>query len=241
MILATQLLAIASHPSPSPAVPARAHLSLRMIELIEMIRAEGFDLKILNIGGGLGIDYGDSTGTVIPTPADVVGSVRELVLHNGLQLIVEPGRSIVGPTTVLVTSVIGTKHTPSKSFIVTDGSMSELIRPAMYGAFHRIELAVPSDGREATFDVVGPVCESADFLGKDRVLKTPSEGSRLVVFDCGAYASAMALGSYNLRLPCAEFWVVEGRVYCTRERLSLEQYLAVFPLQPRLLGAISGE
>jgi diaminopimelate decarboxylase len=129
-----------------------------------------------------------------------------------------------------------------QSFVVTDGSMCELIRPALYSAYHRIELAAPSEpeGREATFDVVGPVCESADFLGKDRSLLTPSEGSRLVVFDCGAYASAMALGSYNLRLPCAEFWVAEGRVFCTRESQTLEQYLAVFPLQPRPLGAVSG-
>ena len=104
-----------------------------------------------------------------------------------LKLIIEPGRSMVGNSTLLVNKVIGVKSNGSKNFIVTDGSMSELIRPSLYSAYQHIALAEPCNGLIKKFDIVGPVCESADFLGKDRMLKTPTEGSCLVVYDAGAY------------------------------------------------------
>ena len=123
-----------------------------------------------------------------------------------LKLIIEPGRSLVGNTTVFVSRVIGVKSNGSKNFIVVDGSMSELIRPSLYGAYHHIELAEPNSSEHKVYDVVGPVCESADFLGKLRELPTPNENDCLVVYDTGAYCQAMS-STYNLKLTCAEYWL----------------------------------
>jgi len=176
-----------------------------MVEFVDLIRGEGFDLQYLNIGGGLGIDY-ERNGDVIPTPKDLIDTVRDLIIKMKLKLIIEPGRSMVGNTTIFVNKVTGVKSNGSKNFIVVNGSMSELIRPSLYDTYQHIEVAEPCDGEKKVFDVVGPVCESADFLGKDRELPTPEEGMSLVVFDAGAYCQAMS-SVYNLKLTCPEFWV----------------------------------
>jgi diaminopimelate decarboxylase len=102
-----------------------------MVEYIKLIRAQGFNLTYLNIGGGLGIDY-EHKGEKIPTPKDLIDSVRDLILETKLKLIIEPGRSMVGNTTYFVTKIIGVKSNGSKNFIVVDGSMAELIRPSLY-------------------------------------------------------------------------------------------------------------
>ena len=149
--------------------------ALKMVEFVDMIRAEGFDLQYLNIGGGLGIDY-ERKGEKIPTPKDLIDTVRDLIIKMNLKLIIEPGRSMVGNTTVFVNKVTGVKSNGSKNFIVVNGSMSELIRPSLYDTYQHIEVAEPCTGEVKTFDIVGPVCESADFLGKDRELPTPDEG-----------------------------------------------------------------
>lgn len=179
--------------------------ALKMVEFVDMIRGEGFDLQYLNIGGGLGIDY-ERKGEKIPTPKDLIDTVRDLIIKMNLKLIIEPGRSMVGNTTVFVNKVTGVKSNGSKNFIVVNGSMSELIRPSLYDTYQHIEVAEPCDGEVKTFDVVGPVCESADFLGKDRELPTPDEGMSLVVYDAGAYCQAMS-SVYNLKLTCPEYWV----------------------------------
>lgn len=160
--------------------------ALKMVEFVDLIRGEGFDLQYLNIGGGLGIDY-ERNGDVIPTPKDLIDTVRDLIIKMKLKLIIEPGRSMVGNTTIFVNKVTGVKSNGTKNFIVVNGSMSELIRPSLYDTYQHIEVAEPCDGEKKVFDVVGPVCESADFLGKDRELPTPEEGMSLVVFDAGAY------------------------------------------------------
>lgn len=158
----------------------------KMVEYVDLIRKAGFDLQYLNIGGGLGIDY-EHKGEKIPTPMDLIDTVRDLIQKMNLKLIIEPGRSMVGNTTIFVNRVTGVKSNGTKNFIVTDGSMSELIRPSLYDTYQHIELAEPCNGEVKKFDVVGPVCESADFLGKDRDLATPEEGMNLVVCDAGAY------------------------------------------------------
>jgi diaminopimelate decarboxylase len=122
----------------------------------------------------------------------LIDSVRDLIIKMNLKLIIEPGRSMVGNTTVFVNKVTGVKKNGEKNFIVVDGSMSELIRPSLYSTYMHISLAEPCDGEVKKFDVVGPVCESADFLGKDRELATPSEGMCLIVEDAGAYCQAMS-------------------------------------------------
>jgi len=159
-----------------------------MADFVTQIREEGFELEFFNLGGGLAIDY-ERNGALIPNPSDLINQIRDLVTSLKLKLIIEPGRSLVGNTTLFVTKVIGVKTNGNKNFIVVDGSMSELIRPSLYDAYQHIELAETTKNRSTmeTYDVVGPVCESADFLGKQRLLPTPSEGECLVVYDAGAY------------------------------------------------------
>ena len=145
-----------------------------------------------------------------------------------LKLIIEPGRSMVGNTCIFVNNVIGVKKNGEKNFIVVDGSMSELIRPSLYGAYQHIELTCPERGVDKkTFDIVGPVCESADFLGKERLMETPQEGDCLVVYDAGAYCQVMS-SVYNLKLTCPEYWVQGKEVTKIREGLSLETYIKQF-------------
>jgi len=194
-----------------------------MTDYIKQINSQGFNLEFLNIGGGLGIDYyRGTTGAVLPTPTELIDTVRSTVKEMGLTLIIEPGRSMVGNTSVFVNTVTGVKQNGEKNFIVIDGSMSELIRPALYEAYQHIDLTAPSDGEKKTFDIVGPVCESADFLGKDRVLPTPEKGAGLVVHGAGAYCCAMA-SNYNLKMRPAEYWVnEEGKVEMIRQRETLD-------------------
>lgn len=203
--------------------------ALLMVRYIDQIRAQGFDVKYLNIGGGLGIDY-HHTGAIIPSPMDLINTVRELVSSRGLTLIIEPGRSLVANSATFVNQVTGVKTNGNKNFIVVNGSMSELIRPSLYGAYQHIELVAPPprDAEVCTFDVVGPVCESADFLGKDRELPTPLEGAGLVVHDAGAYCMSMA-STYNLKMRPPEFWVeADGTIKQIRKAETFEDHLHFF-------------
>lgn len=154
-----------------------------MVEFVREIREAGHtSLRFLNIGGGLGIDYTRS-GAPLPTPAELISTVREQVSDLGLTLVIEPGRSMVATAGALVCEVTGVKQNGEKKFVVVDGSMSSLIRPSLYDAYQHIELTAPHPGvAEDRFDVVGPVCESADFLGKARRLATPSAGGNFFFF-----------------------------------------------------------
>ncbi|KAK7337069.1 hypothetical protein VNO77_17628 [Canavalia gladiata] len=200
-----------------------------MINYIDQIRDQGFEVDYLNIGGGLGIDYYHS-GAILPKPRDLIDTVRDLVLSRGLNLIIEPGRSLIANTCCLVNRVTGVKTNGSKNFIVVDGSMAELIRPSLYDAYQHIELVSPppSDADIATYDVVGPVCESADFLGKARELPTPAKGSGLVVHDAGAYCMSMA-STYNLKMRPPEYWVEDdGSVSKIRHGETFEDHIRFF-------------
>ena len=206
--------------------------AILLSDLSTSIRQQGFDLRYLNLGGGLGIDYERAGET--PTPRELIDALRGL-LPDGLTLIVEPGRSIVGSAGVLICRVIGVKHRSNdrdggKHFIVTDGSMATLIRPALYGAYHHIDFIEPVDGEPRVFDIVGPVCESADFLGKARHLPTPREDAGLVVYDAGAYGYAMS-SSYNLQLRPAEYLVDGDQVTQIRRAETFDDIaLALAPL-----------
>ncbi|MBN2394798.1 MAG: diaminopimelate decarboxylase [Anaerolineae bacterium] len=206
--------------------------AILMSDLSTSIRQQGFDLRYLNLGGGLGIDYERTGGT--PTPHELIDALRGL-LPDGLTLIVEPGRSIVGNAGVLICRVIGVKHNGDESyngkhFIVTDGSMATLIRPSLYSAYHHIDFIEPVGGEPHVFDVVGPVCESADFLGKTRTLPTPHEDAGLVVYDAGAYSYAMS-SSYNMQLRPAEYLVDGDQVTQIRRGETFDDIaLALSPL-----------
>eukprot|EP00210_Caulerpa_lentillifera_P004973 g4747.t1 len=197
-----------------------------MCDFLTQIRNEGFDVKYLNIGGGLGIDYYHQ-GDVLPTPRDLIESVRDVVSKQNVTLIIEPGRSMVASAGALVNTVTGTKTNGNKDFIVIDGSMAALLRPSLYDAYHHIVLTKPSAGEEQNFDIVGPVCESGDFLGKERNLCTPQNGDGLVVMDAGAYCMAMA-STYNLKMRPAEYWLEEGQVKMIRRAEELSDHMRLF-------------
>ena len=199
--------------------------TILMMEFIEKIRDAGFDLRYLNIGGGLGIDY-EKTGESIPTPSHLIDSIRD-VLTDDIGLIIEPGRSIIGNSAVLVNRVTGVKTNGNKHFIVIDGSMAELIRPSLYDAYQHIDFIEPIDGEVVTYDVVGPVCESADFLGQDRALPTPHEGAGLVVHDAGAYCYAMS-SNYNLKMRPPEYLVDNDRLIQIRRSETFEEHMRLF-------------
>ncbi|KAG6432912.1 hypothetical protein SASPL_104502 [Salvia splendens] len=234
--------AVKSHPDELKLVGAHCHLgstitkvdifrdaAVLMVNYIDEIRSQGFEIDYLNIGGGLGIDY-YHTGAVLPTPRDLIDTVRELVLSRNLNLIIEPGRSLIANTCCFVNRVTGVKTNGTKNFVVIDGSMAELIRPSLYGAYQHIELVSPStpNAEVSTFDIVGPVCESADFLGKDRELPTPTKGAGLVVHDAGAYCMSMA-STYNLKMRPPEYWVEEdGSVSKIRHGETFEDHLRLF-------------
>jgi diaminopimelate decarboxylase len=159
-------------------------------------------LRYLDIGGGLGVRY-DSEEP--PDLARFANTVLPLVADSGLQLIMEPGRFIVGNAGVLLTRVLYRKHSGGKEYVITDAGMTELLRPSHYGAFHRIEAVDAGDGRIRA-DVVGPVCESGDFLALDREIEAVQPGDLIAVFDVGAYGSVMA-SNYNSRPRGAEILV----------------------------------
>ncbi|XP_074286184.1 diaminopimelate decarboxylase 1, chloroplastic-like [Silene latifolia] len=236
------LNAVKAHPNELKLVGAHCHLgstitkvdifrdaAVLMVNYIDQIRDQGFEISYLNIGGGLGIDYYHA-GAVLPTPRDLIDTVRELVLSRNLNLIIEPGRSLIANTCCLVNRVTGVKTNGTKNFIVIDGSMAELIRPSLYDAYQHIELVspVPADAEVSTFDVVGPVCESADFLGKERKLPTPPRGTGLVVHDAGAYCMSMA-STYNLKMRPPEYWVEEdGSIAKIRHGETFEDHMRYF-------------
>ncbi|GAU41405.1 hypothetical protein TSUD_244900 [Trifolium subterraneum] len=217
------------NPDVDPQVDIFRDAATIMVNYIDEIRAQGFEVDYLNIGGGLGIDYYHA-GAVLPKPRDLIDTVRELVLSRGLKLIIEPGRSLIANTCCLVNRVTGVKTNGSKNFIVIDGSMAELIRPSLYDAYQHIELVspAPANAEIATFDVVGPVCESADFLGKGRELPTPAKGTGLVVHDAGAYCMSMA-STYNLKMRPPEYWVEnDGSLSKIRHGETFEDHMRLF-------------
>eukprot|EP00270_Netrium_digitus_P017444 TRINITY_DN639_c0_g1_i1.p1 TRINITY_DN639_c0_g1~~TRINITY_DN639_c0_g1_i1.p1 ORF type:complete len:529 (+),score=164.31 TRINITY_DN639_c0_g1_i1:126-1712(+) len=201
-----------------------------LIDIIDAIRHQGMDVEYLNIGGGLGIDYKRDGKLKLPTPMDLIDTVRDAVKSRGLKLIIEPGRSMVANTGGFLCNVTGTKSNGNKNFIVVDGSMAELIRPSLYGAYQHIELVSDADVEDTevkTWDVVGPICESADFLGRDRDLPTPLPGSGVVVHDAGAYCMAMA-SVYNLKLRPPEYWVADGKLEKIRRGEKFEDVMSFY-------------
>lgn len=205
-----------------------------LLPLLARLRADGHPIDTLDIGGGLGIDYhhgAPASAAPLPTPSELLAPLWPLLHELGLQLWLEPGRSLVGRCGALIGRVIGHKRTASKRFLVVDASMAQLIRPCLYQAYHHIELLEPaapgSPDPQEPCDIVGPVCESADFLGLDRRLGTPAEGDGVIVYDAGAYGFAMA-SRYNLHLLCAEYLIEGDSVRCIRRAETYEDFARTF-------------
>ena len=186
----------------------------RLVEIATHLRHRGIDtLRYLDIGGGLAVRYDTEEP---PDLARFAQSVLPLVADTGLQLIMEPGRFVVGNAGVLLTRVLYRKHSGGKEYVITDAGMTELLRPSHYGAFHRIE-AVRARTERVRADVVGPVCESGDFLALDRELEDVHAGDLLAVYDIGAYGFVMA-SNYNSRPRGAEVLVDGDRFAIVTER-----------------------
>jgi diaminopimelate decarboxylase len=188
------------------------------------LRERGLALEYVDVGGGLGVSY--DAGPV-PSFADYVSALVEEVRRTGLPIVVEPGRAIAAPAGVLLARVIDIKpRTATSEFVVIDAGMTELLRPAMYGAFHGIEPVRPSGGGERHYEIVGPVCESSDVVGRDRVLPELHVGDLVAIRDAGAYGSAMA-SNYNRRPIPPEVLVDEGAWRVIRRRQTVDDMLAM--------------
>ncbi len=195
------------------AAAARALAALSQ-ELLD----EGFALRTLDIGGGLGVSY-DGSGA--PDPSRLAAAVLPAVERLPLTLVLEPGRSLLAAAGALLTSVLYVKQSHGKRFVVVDAGMNDLLRPALYEAFHRVE-PVRSRGRaKELVDVVGPVCETSDFLARGRELERPEPGDLLVVRDAGAYGFCMS-SNYNMRPRAAEVMVESGALRLIRRRETFE-------------------
>jgi diaminopimelate decarboxylase len=181
----------------------------RVLALAEVLRAQGDPIRHVDLGGGLGVAY--HGGEKAPAIRGFVESLHERLRNSGLSVMVEPGRSIAGPAGVLLTRVLYRKQNGAKEFVIVDAAMNDLIRPALYHAHHEI-LPVRKNGLQpTTVDVVGPICETGDFLARDRLMATAMPGDFLAVCTAGAYGFAQA-SNYNSR-PRGPEVLVEGAGY----------------------------
>jgi diaminopimelate decarboxylase len=197
----------------------------RVASLAKHLRESGIAITLVDIGGGLGIRYRDEAP---PTQAEYAETLVTILRELGqVTVVLEPGRSIVGNAGVLLARVLYRKVTPDKTFVVIDAAMNDLIRPAFYDAYHEIR---PVDEQRATaspetVDVVGPICESGDFLAKGRALPRVEEGDLLAIMSAGAYGFAMA-SNYNARPRTPEVLVQGDRYTIVRRRETYEDLVA---------------
>lgn len=191
----------------------------KVLTLVESLKVHGAHVRYINIGGGLGITYSDETP---PPPKELAKAISPLLKDLKCVLIMEPGRVIVGNAGVLLTRVLYTKEGEAKRFVIVDAAMNDLIRPSLYGAYHEIRpVREMSNTKTVTVDVVGPVCESGDFLAKDRAMPETKSGDLLAVMSAGAYGFVMA-SNYNSRPRTPEVLVKDGEVHVIRQREAYE-------------------
>jgi diaminopimelate decarboxylase len=195
-----------------------------LVDLAAELRQDGTAIEHVDLGGGLGISY---DGRPVPGASDYAAVVLPILRDSGLTLVLEPGRQIIAPAGALLTRVVDVKDQDGgKLFVVMDAGMTELIRPMLYDAFHRIEPVHVTGAAPILCDVVGPLCETSDTIGRDRTLPRPDVGDVLAVLDTGAYGSAMA-SNYNRRLLPAEVMVQDGAGTLIRRRQTLDELLAL--------------
>ena len=193
----------------------------KLVDLVALLRQNGIELEYIDIGGGLGVQYKDESP---PDPDEWVEAIAPVLERSGCKIIFEPGRSMIGNVAVLIVQVQYVKVTESKTFVIIDGGMNDLIRPSLYDAYHDIKPVRRSDSSDTMVDVVGPICESGDFLAKDRIMPLPSAGDLLAVMSAGAYAFSMA-SNYNARPRPAEVLSINGRYEIIRERETYEDLI----------------
>ncbi len=189
----------------------------RVLALVDRLGEEGIALDHLDLGGGLGVPYRDEEP---PAPAEYANAVARRLRGRQLEILVEPGRAIAANAGVLLTRVEYLKLTEARNFAIVDAAMNDLLRPALYGSWQEIVPVRARDGKVRTWDLVGPICETGDFLGKERRLAL-EEGDLLAVRSAGAYGFAMA-SNYNSRPRAAEVMVDGDQAYLVRERERIE-------------------
>ncbi|GLX12223.1 diaminopimelate decarboxylase [Pseudomonas straminea] len=193
----------------------------RLLLLVDKLAARGIVIKHLDLGGGLGVQYRDEQP---PQVGDYIAAVRQRMAGRDLALVFEPGRFIVANGGVLLTQVEYLKHTEHKDFAIIDAAMNDLIRPALYQAWMDVSAVQPRDGEARNYDLVGPICETGDFLAKDRQLVL-EEGDLLAVRSAGAYGFVMS-SNYNTRGRAAEVMVDGEQAYEVRRRETLDELFA---------------
>ena len=200
----------------------------RLLALIDQLAAQGIQIQHLDLGGGLGVQYRDEQP---PLAGDYIAAVRERLKGRALALVFEPGRSIVANAGVLLTRVEYLKHTAHKDFAIVDAAMNDLIRPALYQAWMDVTPVQPRDGQARQYDLVGPICETGDFLAKGRELVL-AEGDLLAVRSAGAYGFVMS-SNYNTRGRAAEVLVDGEQAFEVRRRETLAELYAGESLLPQ--------
>ncbi|HEY6239215.1 MAG TPA: diaminopimelate decarboxylase [Burkholderiales bacterium] len=193
----------------------------KILEFVDVLDASGSPLQHIDLGGGLGIRYHDESP---PALEDYLGRLFQCLGNRKLRLLFEPGRSLVGNTGLLLARVEYLKHGPAKNFIVTDTAMNDLLRPALYDAWHEVLPIVRREGPAKRYDIVGPVCESADFLARERTIAVTA-GDLLAIMSAGAYGMSMS-SNYNSRPRPAEVMVDGETVHLIRDRESVESLFA---------------
>ncbi len=205
-------------------------------DLVLDLRSSGIELQHVDIGGGLGIQYRDEN---VPSAQALITAVREQLDDLSMELMIEPGRSIVGNAGALLTRVMVVKEGETKHFAVVDAAMNDLLRPALYSAWQTIVEASPGAGQPQVYDVVGPVCETGDFLGKDRELSIV-EGDLLAVLGAGAYSFTMS-SNYNSRPRAAEVLVNDTKAHVIRKRERVEDLWADECLPEHIGGCLNAD
>ncbi|OGW47213.1 MAG: diaminopimelate decarboxylase [Nitrospirae bacterium GWC2_57_9] len=187
----------------------------KLVGFVQELKAAGVGIKYINIGGGLGITYKDETP---PHPRDLAKAIQPMLKSAGCTLVLEPGRAIVGNAGILVTNALYHKDSGEKKFLIVDAGMNDLIRPSLYEAYHDIRPVLEDPSAEKmVFDVVGPICESGDFLAKDREMQDVKQGGLIAVMGAGAYGFSMS-SNYNSRPRVAEVMARGNEYFIVRER-----------------------
>ena len=193
----------------------------RLKQLVENLRKEGMKIQYLDLGGGLGITYEDEEP---PHPIEYASTILEEIRGFGCTLILEPGRVIVGNAGVLVSKVLYTKENEEKRFIIVDAGMNDLVRPSFYGSYHQILPVKEETREEIVADVVGPICESSDFLAKGRKIPNLRSGELIAIMSAGAYGFSMST-NYNSRPRIAEVLVRDDQMFVIRQREGYEDLI----------------
>lgn len=203
----------------------------KLFDFVQQLSESGIEIQHVDIGGGLGVhypniipEYTDRTGERVPSPAELAEKVINVLKPLNCEILFEPGRSIVAETGALITKVLYVKKSRDKNFVVVDAGMNDLIRPSLYEAYHQIVPLKQLDGKLEQSDVVGPICETGDFLAKDRSLPKVQRGDYLAVMTAGAYGYSLA-SNYNSRPRPIEVWVNGDRSEVIREREKVEDWI----------------